>query len=163
MEKLAATLITIIMSLGNLAYADQHADSSESEVLEALTAYMDARNTRDFKAVIALSSKSGTLDTNSDGSFHKQPAVQTIAGWKKSGDAITQYFYPEATAIADDVVHVRFYSEGMVGSNGKMNDYRTRVTMNWVKEDGNWVLRSAHYSPASYGGVHKTQASDFED
>jgi hypothetical protein len=51
----------------------------------------------------------------------------------------------------------------MVGSNGKMNDYRTRVTMNWVKEDGNWVLRSAHYSPASYGGVHKTQASDFED
>jgi hypothetical protein len=35
--------------------------------------------------------------------------------------------------------------------------------MNWVKEDGNWVLKSGHYSPASYGGVHKTQASDFED
>ncbi|MBT4211373.1 MAG: DUF4440 domain-containing protein, partial [Porticoccaceae bacterium] len=66
MQKLAVTLITIIMSLGNLAYADQHSESSESEVLEALSAYMDARNTRDFKAVIALSSKSGTLDTNSD-------------------------------------------------------------------------------------------------
>ena len=71
MEKLVATLILIIIGLGNLSYADQHLDSSESEVLEALSAYMDARNTRDFKAVIALSSKSGTLDTNSDGSFHK--------------------------------------------------------------------------------------------
>jgi len=44
-----------------------------------------------------------------------------------------------------------------------MSDYRTRVTMNWVKEDGKWVVRSAHYSPASYGGVHKTVATDFED
>ena len=110
-----------------------------------------------------MSSKAGTLDTNSDGSFHKPLTKQTIEGWEKSGDAITQYYYPEATAITDDVVHVRFYSEGMVGNDGKMSDYRTRVTMNWIKEGGNWVLSSAHYSPASYGGVHKTQASDFED
>ena len=59
--------------------------------------------------------------------------------------------------------HVRFYSEGMVGSDGKMSDYRTRVTMNWIKEDGNWVMRTAHYSPANFGGVYKAQASDFED
>ena len=163
MRKLKLTLMVAMMSISTFGFADNHTDSSEAEVLKVLSAYMDARNTRDFNAVIAMSSKTGTLDTNSDGSFHKPQTKQTIEGWEKSGDAITQYYYPEATAITDDVVHVRFYSEGMVGNDGNMSDYRTRVTMNWIKEGGNWVLSSAHYSPASYGVVHKTQASDFED
>ena len=142
--------------------ADGHM-SSEKEVLTALSEYMDARNSKDYKTVVAMSSKSGTLDTNSDGSFHKPLATQTEESWANSGDAVTQHFYAEATAIAEDVVHVRFYSEGMVGNNGDLSDYRTRVTMNWVKESGKWDLKTAHYSPASYGGVHKTIASDFED
>ena len=163
MRSLKLTFMVVIMSISTFGFADNHGAANESAVLKALSAYMDARNSRDFKTVIAMSSKAGTLDTNSDGSFHKPLTKQTIEGWEKSGDAITQYYYPEATAITDDVVHVRFYSEGMVGNDGKMSDYRTRVTMNWIKEGGNWVLSGAHYSPASYGGVHKTQASDFED
>ena len=161
MKKLA--FATLLISFSTFSFAGHHETSSESEVLAALSAYMDARNSRDFKTVVAMSSKAGTLDTNSDGSFHKPLNQQTISGWKKSGEAMTQYFYPEATAISADVVHVRSYSEGMVGPKDNMSDYRTRVTMNWIKEDGNWVLRSAHYSPASYGGVHKTLASDFDD
>lgn len=161
MKKLA--FATLLISFSTFSFAGHHETSSESEVLAALSAYMDARNSRDFKTVVAMSSKAGTLDTNSDGSFHKPLNQQTISGWEKSGEAMTQYFYPEATAISADVVHVRFYSEGMVGTKDNMSDYRTRVTMNWIKEDGNWVLRSAHYSPASYGGVHKTLASDFDD
>ena len=151
----------LLLSTGFIA-ADGHM-AAEKEVLKALDAYMEARNSRDFKTVVAMSSKAGTLDTNSDGSFHKPLAKQTVENWKKSSGAVTQPCYAEATALADDVVHVRFYSEGMVGDDGNMSDYRTRVTMNWVKEDSKWVLRSAHYSPASYGGVHKTQAGDFED
>ena len=50
----------------------------------------------------------------------------------------------------------------MVFSGEKASDYRTRVTMNWIKENGSWVMRSAHYSPAVYGGVHKTQQADFD-
>ena len=159
MSKLQLICLLAMLSIGTSSFAD----SNEAEVLKALSTYMDARNTRDFKTVVAMSSKSGTLDTNSDGSFHKPEAKQTIAYWEKSGGALTQYFYPEATSLSDDVVHVRFYSEGMVGEAGNMSDYRTRVTMNWVKERGKWVLRSAHYSPANFGGVHQTQVSDFED
>lgn len=161
MKKLA--FATLLISFSTLSFAGHHENTSEDEVLAALATYMDARTSRDFETVVAMSSKAGTLDTNSDGSFHKPVIQQTISAWKKSGEAKTQYFYPEATAISDDVVYVRFYSEGMVGSIENMSDYRTRVSMNWIKEDGNWVLRSAHYSPASYGGVHKTQASDFDD
>ena len=155
-------LTSLLMLTAISVNADGHM-SSEKEVLKALSEYMDARNSKDYKTVVAMSSKSGTLDTNSDGSFHKPLATQTEESWANSGDAVTQHFYAEATAIAEDVVHVRFYSEGMVGNNGDLSDYRTRVTMNWVKESGNWVLKTAHYSPASYGGVHKTIASDFED
>jgi len=161
MKKLA--LSALLISFSTFLFADHHENSSESEVLKALSTYMDARNSRDFKTVVDMSSKSGTLDTNSDGSFHKPLTQQSVDDWKKSGEALTQYFFPEATMIAEGVVHVRFYSEGMVGSKEKMYDYRTRVTMNWIKEEGDWVIKSAHYSPASYGGVHKTQASDFED
>ena len=63
----------------------------------------------------------------------------------------------------DNVVFVRFYYEGMTEVNGETSPYRTRVTMNWVKEGGNWVAKTQHYSPASYGGVHVPQASDFSD
>ena len=52
---------------------------------------------------------------------------------------------------------------GVVTAGGNSSDYRTRVTMNWVKEGGKWVVKSQHYSPANYGGVHQTQAADFED
>ena len=149
--------------LSSTAFANDHASNAEAEVLKAVNTYMHARNDRDFETVVALSSKKGTLDTNSDGSFHKPLAKPSVEFWQKSGPAQIQYFYPEATQIAADVVHVRLYAEGMVGSSGQESDYRTRVTMNWVKEEGSWVLKSAHYSPASYGGVHKTQVSDFDN
>jgi len=35
--------------------------------------------------------------------------------------------------------------------------------LNWVKEGNKWVAKSQHYSSASYGGVHVSQAADFED
>ena len=155
-------LLSILLLSTGLVYADGHS-ADEKKVLAALEAYFEARTNKDWETVVSYESKSGTYGTNSDGSFHKPLAKQTVENWKKSSGAVTQHFYAEATALADDVVHVRFYSEGMVGDEGNMSDYRTRVTMNWVRENNKWVVRSAHYSPASYGGVHKTQAGDFED
>jgi len=51
----------------------------------------------------------------------------------------------------------------MTEVSGITKPYRTRVTMTWVKENGNWVTRTQHYSAAAYGGVHISQASDFQD
>ena len=149
--------------LSSTVFANDHSSAAEAEVLKAVNVYMQARNYRDFKTVVALSSKNGTLDTNSDGSFHKPLAKPSIESWQKSGPSQIQYFYPEVIKIATDVVHVSLYAEGMVGPAGQESDYRTRVTMNWIKEDGSWVLKSAHYSSANYGGVHKTQVSDFDN
>ena len=83
MRRLKLTFMVVIMSISTFGFADNHAAASESAVLKALSAYMDARNTRDFKTVIAMSSKAGTLDTNSDGSFHKPLTKQTIEAGKR--------------------------------------------------------------------------------
>ena len=63
----------------------------------------------------------------------------------------------------DGYVYVRFYYEGIAKNGSQSNDYRTRVTQNWVKESGKWVVKTQHYSPAQFGGVHITVASDFEE
>ena len=143
--------------------ADGHLQS-EKEVLTSLDKYFDARNNNDYETVVALESKTGTFGTNSDGSFHKPKQIPSVAQWEKFDQGgITNVFYPEAIQLSDTVVLARFYAEGVVTAGGNASDYRTRVTMNWIKEDGSWVVKSQHYSPANYGGVHKTQAADFEE
>ena len=52
-------------------YAGGHTDA-EATVLKNIVAYWDARNDRDWDTVVAMSSSSGVLNTNSDGSFHTQ-------------------------------------------------------------------------------------------
>ena len=143
--------------------ADGHLQS-EKEVLTSLDKYFEARNNNDYETVVALESKTGTYGTNSDGSFHKPKQIPSVAQWEKFDQGgITNVFYPEAIQLSDTVVLARFYAEGVVTAGGNASDYRTRVTMNWIKEDGSWVVKSQHYSPANYGGVHKTQAADFEE
>ena len=38
------TLMIAILGISTFTFADHHADSSEAQVLKALSAYMDARN-----------------------------------------------------------------------------------------------------------------------
>jgi ketosteroid isomerase-like protein len=157
----------ITLLFGLLFFSALSADGhlkSEQDVLVSLQQYFEARNSEDYKTVVALESKSGTYGTNSDGSFHKPKQISSVQQWEKSNQGgVTKVFYPKAIQLSEDVVYVRFYAEGMVEAGGKSSDYRTRVTMNWVKEDGKWVVKSQHYSPANYGGVHQTQATDFDD
>ena len=145
------------------ASADGHL-KSEKDVLASLDKYFEARNNNDYATVVSLESKTGSYGTNSDGSFHKPRQIPSVEQWEKFDQGgITNVFYPEAIQLSEGVVLTRFYAEGVVTAGGNSSDYRTRVTMNWVKEDGNWVIKSQHYSPAKYGGVHQTQAADFED
>ena len=152
----------LILSTG-FVVADGHMPA-EKEVLKSLAVYFEARNAEDWKTVVSYESKSGTYGTNSDGSFHKPVVMQSAEDWANSGQGGSlNIYYPEAIQLSDDVVYVRFYYEGMTEVAGNSKPYRTRVTMNWVKENNKWVAKTQHYSPASYGGVHVSQAADFED
>mgnify|MGYP000845967328 FL=1 len=143
---------------------DAAPSKAEAEVSKAFTEYFQARQKQDYKTVVGLESASGTMNTNSDGSFHKPLNKQSEADWKAStlGGALTTY-HPDFTQLSDDVVHVRFYYEGVIETPSVTRDYRTRASMNWVNEDGKWVAKTMHFSAASFGDVTVTQASDFED
>lgn len=152
----------LIFGFTGLIEASQ--SKAESEVATAFKKYFDARVNQDWDTVANMESASGTYNTNSDGSFHKALAKTTAAQWKASGQAgILNTYYPEFSELADGVVYVRFYYEGIAKNGNQTSDYRTRVTQNWVKENGKWVVKTQHYSPAQFGGVHITVASDFED
>ena len=157
------TILIISMFFLSLVSADGHL-KSEQDVLSSLEKYFEARNDNDYETVVAFESKTGTYGTNSDGSFHKPRQTSSVEQWEKFDQGgVTSVFYPEAIQLSEGVVLTRFYLEGVVTAGGNSSDYRTRVTMTWVKEDGKWVVKSQHYSPANYGGVHQTQAADFED
>ena len=141
--------ISVALLLTTFSYADGHM-SAEKDVLKALTAYFDARNNENWSEAVKYESNSGTYNTNSDGSFHKPLVKQTASSWASSNQGgVTNAYYPEAIQLSKDVVFV--------------SPYRTRVTMNWINEGGKWVVKTQHYSPAAYGGVHVPQASDFDN
>ncbi len=144
-------------------YADNHS-VSEKNVLKSLYSYFDARNSQDYEAAMSFESSNGTFNTNSDGSFHKPMLKETLEERSQNPQSgITNIYYPEAIELADGVVHVRFYSEGIYGGRSSSGPYRTRVTMNWIMENGKWVIKTQHYSPANYGGVHMPDAYDFQN
>ena len=68
------------------SFADGHSDA-EKTVLKNIEAYWDARNDRDWDTVVALTSSSGMLGTNSDGSFHKACLKSSVAYYEKNLDA----------------------------------------------------------------------------
>ena len=147
-------------------FADGHT-SAEKEVVAKISEYWDARNSADWDKVVAMSSASGMLNTNSDGSFHKPKNTQTAQDWENQsvgGTGVINVHAAEAHQLNDSAVYVRYYAEGVVpDGNGGMKPYRTRVTGVWVSEKGNWVAKTMHFSSASYGGTHQTIAADFED
>lgn len=53
-----------------------------------------------------------------------------------------------------------YYSEGSMHPKGSaaVSNYRTRVLQVYVKEDGKWVVRAAHWSPI-LGGSGTSQSS----
>mgnify|MGYP001202069035 FL=1 len=162
-KKMKYITLTIGLLFFSFVNADGHLQS-EKDVLVLVDKYFEARNNEDYETVVSLESRSGTYGTNSDGSFHKPKQISSVEQWKRFNQGgVTNVYYPEAIQLSDDVVFVRLYAEGMVMAGGNASDYRTRVTMNWVRENGNWTLKSQHYSPANYGGVHQTQAADFDD
>jgi len=155
----------LIFSTG-FVLADGHSDA-EKDVISKISEYWDARNSADWSKVVAMSSSTGMLNTNSDGSFHKPKSVQTEEDWESQsvgGTGIINVHAPEAYQLNKDTVYVRYYAEGVVpNGSGGIKPYRTRVTGVWVNEKGNWVAKTMHFSSAAYGGTHQTVAEDFQD
>lgn len=160
-------IILLMLLSPALVFADVNSPA-EATVVAAIETYWDARNSNDHKAVAAMESETGMMNTTSDGSFHKPIARASAEDWKRhmagTKQGSVRVFYTEATEISEGVVYARYYGEGVVGKEDDLSPYRTRITNVWVKEpDGEWRIKAMHFSAANFGGTHKTQRLDFED
>jgi hypothetical protein len=157
------TCLFALVALSAGAYAQSNAEQAALDVIEK---YWQARNDQDFSTQVDLTSDSGTLDANSDGSFFRTSPKVSAEELEKlmAGTQSTRVFYPEATELGDGVVMVRYYLEGYIDSpEGAVPNYRTRVTTALVEESGGWKIRAWHFSPLHDGGRHLTSKTDFED
>jgi hypothetical protein len=132
-------LTFLLLFFSAAVFADEKAVMENTKtVIANIETYWDARNSKDWDTVIALSSSHGMLNSNSDGSFHKPLAIQTAADWEKQtpGAAGTITVHAaEAHQINDGAVFARYYAEGVVpDGSGGFKPYRTRVTSLWVLE-----------------------------
>lgn len=68
------------------------------------------------------------------------------------------------TLVPGEAAVAQFYSEGsMQGKNeSAVYGYRVRATQVFVKEDGKWKIRAAHWSPIA-GGKGTSSVSVVED
>ena len=154
---------TFLATVSTGAFAQS---SAEKAALDVVQKYWQARNERDFATQVDLTSDKGTLDANSDGSFFRtSPRVSPEELEEQMvGSQSTRVFYPEATELANGVVMVRYYLEGVIESPmGTVPNYRTRVTSVVVKESGGWKMRAWHFSPLHDGGRHLTAPTDFDE
>lgn len=159
--QIVCTSFLVMVSTG--AYAQSNAEKAALDVIDK---YWQARNDQDLQTQVELTSDKGTLDANSDGSFFRtspKPSVEELEELML-GTQATKVFYPEATEIADGVVMVRYYLEGVIESPmGTVPNYRTRVSSILVRESGDWKMRAWHFSPLHDGGRHLTAPTDFEE
>ena len=58
-----------------------------------------------------------------------------------------------------------FYSEDSMKPKGSpaVSHYMTRVSETYIKENGKWVIKTAHYSPISSGNGTSQIGSRYED
>jgi len=88
--------------------------------------------------------------------------------WVPSDGQITEYEYQSLspkhikiiTLVEGQAAVAMFYTEGRFKAKGgkAVDNYLTRATQVYVKEDGNWKVRAAHWSPIA-GGAGTNQNS----
>jgi hypothetical protein len=163
---LSCLAMLLLLSHANDLSAHEDASNTDGKTcVKQVQDYWAAFSRLDADAAVALHSAKGVYATNSDGSFHKPVKITSAEEMKKnfaSYSGLWTVYYPEAIPLSNDVILTRYYLEGLSKAGASTTPYRTRVTHIWVKENGKWRTRSWHFSPATYGGVHVTQSSDFK-
>jgi hypothetical protein len=67
------------------------------------------------------------------------------------------------TLVPGKAAVAQYYSEGSIDrkNSSSVGNYRTRATQVFVKENGEWKIRAAHWSPIAGGAG--TSATSLED
>lgn len=149
MKQQIALLVLTLLILPAATLADSH-EGTVAEVTQVVEADLaEMRATKSQKA--SQISKHGSYEFWSSGGLlnFKQPdgAPQKFDTFNLRAKHI------QVVPLADDVALAMYYSEGTMQPKGHPDvvNYRTRVMVVYVKEDGAWKQRAGHWSPLAGG------------
>jgi hypothetical protein len=141
--------------------ASSHDESGAAAEIKALIMKQNADTHEKLMDQEGGVSKEGTLEFWSSGGL-----LQRTSG----NEPPTEYESFALSAKHIEVIELpggeaavaMYYSEGSMHPKGSspVNHYMTRVTQVYVKEDGKWVVRAAHWSPVAAGSGTSQTALD---
>lgn len=155
--KIIAMVITgIILLIGATAHADEATEQAIIKMLVDNNAYTK----KNLKVKGDTVSKEGSLEFWSSGGLLNEVdpdgTPQEFGSFNINLKHITVI-----TLVPGQAAVAQYYSEGAMDptTSAAVSDYRTRVTQVFVKEDGEWKVRAAHWSPIAGGaGTSQTAA-----
>lgn len=148
MKAVILVLTSTLLFAGALAHADE---ATEQEVIATI---MDgnAYTRKNLKDQDDTVSKDGSLEFWSSGGFLQKVTAGSAPDEYESINIDAKHIHV-ITLVPGKVAVAQYYSEGSMARKGSaaVSDYRTRATQVFVKEDGKWKVRAAHWSPIAGG------------
>jgi hypothetical protein len=155
MKAVLPFLTSIFLFAGAFAHADE---ATEKEVIKTIidgNAYA-RKNLKDEEDTV---SKDGSLEFWSSGGFLQEVKAGGTPDEYESVNIDAKHI-SVITLVPGKFAVAQYYSEGSQTrkNSAPVSNYRTRVTQVYVKEDGKWKVRAAHWSPIA-GGSGTTQTA----
>jgi len=106
-------------------------------------------------------SKHGSLEFWSSGGLMQYIPADAPGGTFEQF-ALTPKHIKVITLVEGQAAIAMYYSEGSFHETGQkpVSHYMTRATLAYVKEEGAWKLRAAHYSPIAAGQGTELSSTD---
>ena len=130
--------------------------NDEAEVTEIVNKHWEYQNKKNWKKYVGTLYSGGTMNGDSNGSFwymQESTVAAVTEGQAPSNEFNFKPRYIKIDVLEKDRVAIAYYY--LVGSysiNGQeKNDYRTRVSQVFVKEEGVWKIKSGHFTPLYSG------------
>jgi hypothetical protein len=157
MKKVLLVLTGILLFAGAFAHADE---ATEQEVIKTImddNAYAK-ENLKDQDDTV---SKDGSLEFWSSGGLLQEVEAGTEPDEYESVNIDAKHIRV-ITLVPGQIAVAQFYSEGSMAPKGgaAVSNYRTRATQVLVKENGQWKVRAAHWSPIAGGSGTSRTAVD---
>lgn len=157
MKNVSLVLASILLLAGTVAHAD---NVTEQEVIKTI---MDnnAYAKKNLKDQVDTVSKDGSLEFWSSGGFLQEVKAGTEPTEYESINIDAKHIHV-ITLVPGKVAVAQYYSEGSMASkdSAAVSNYRTRAMQVYVKENGKWKVRAAHWSPIAGGSGTSQTAVD---
>lgn len=150
-----------MLTLAVLVLASVAAQADTAEEVKSVIKERMAYANENLKDAADTVSKEGSLQFWSSGGLMQ---------WVPADSALTEYDFQNITPkhikvmtlVEDQAAVAMYYSEGGFQAKGgqPVSNYLTRVMEVYVKEDGTWKVRAAHWSPVAGGSGTNQNAVD---